>query len=234
LSFHLLDVNIAFNALSGIVALLVSYYAFHYNRLLESETLKFISLGFTLLGVGLILQASVQSLVVFGIGEIYAVRFLAIGTTAIYDFLQVGAYFVLALGYIRAAFSSTRNEVAGNPLAIALAVFLATSGETRLRQLFELTRQITIISDVLAVMLLSMVVFQGTLTYGRTRNRLALFVLISFGLILASRAVGIGSGIGNSVFWFLIATAIQFAGFLSLLIFIAWGGRIGSARKTTQ
>jgi hypothetical protein len=234
LSFHLLDVNIAFNALSGIVALLVSYYAFHYNRLLESETLKFISLGFTMLGVGLIVQASVQSLVVFGIGDIYTVRFLAIGTTAVYDFLQTGAYFALALGYIRAAFSSSPIETSPAPSMAAIAVFLATSGETRLHQLFELTRQITIISDVIAVILLSMVAFQGTLTYGRARNRLALFVLISFGLILASRAIGIGSGIGNSVFWFLIATAIQFAGFLSLLIFILWGGRIGSARKGPQ
>jgi hypothetical protein len=234
LSFHLLDVNIAFYAMSGIVALLVSYYAFHYNRPLENETLKFISLGFTMLGVGLLVQASVQSLVVFGVGDIITTRILGIGTTALYDFLQTGAYFVLALGYVRAAFSPTSPDSSGLPSTTAMAVFLSTSGVTRLRQLFELTRQITIISDVLAVMLLSMVVFQGTLTYGRTRNKLALFVLLSFGLILASRAVGIGSGIGNSVFWFLVATAIQFAGFLSLLIFILWRGRIGSTGKATQ
>ena len=51
MSFHTLDIDVALDLMSGVVALLVSYYAFRYNKLLAKSTLKFISVGFVMLGV---------------------------------------------------------------------------------------------------------------------------------------------------------------------------------------
>ena len=216
--------------MSGIVALLVSYYAFHYNRLIENQTLKFISLGFMLLGIGLLAESSVESLVVYGIGDIVTERILALGTTAIYSFLEVTAYFVFALGYVRAAFTSQTRETAPiGMLAASLLVFAVTPGSQRLHDLFIMTREVSLISTVLSLVFLSMVVFQGTLVYAQSRNKLALMVLVSFGLILLSNGLAFGWSIFSIVYWYLLSTAVQFAGFLSLLLFILWRGRIGSA-----
>ena len=113
MSFHLLALNVSFELISGVVALLVSYYAFHYNRLIENSTLKYISFGFMLLGMGLLAETLVESLVTFNIGDIYAQRFLALGTATIYDFLEMAAYFVFAFGYVRTGFSTPTRQVAG-------------------------------------------------------------------------------------------------------------------------
>ena len=93
MTFHLLDLNILFELISGVVALLVSYYAFHYNKLIENATLKNISLRFMLLGIGLLAETSVESLVIYNIGDIYTRGFLARRTATIYDFLEIAAYF---------------------------------------------------------------------------------------------------------------------------------------------
>ncbi|MCL4518398.1 MAG: hypothetical protein M1587_04295 [Thaumarchaeota archaeon] len=228
--FPFLVLNIAFDVMSGIVALLVSYYAFHYNRLIENQTLKFISLGFMLLGVGLLAESSVQSLVVYGIGDIVTERILALGTTAIYSFLEVTAYFVFALGYIRAAFTTQSKESTLASTSPAWLIPLAIpSGIQRLHDMFILTREVSLVSTVLSLVFLSMVVFQGTLVYAQSRNKLALMVLISFGLILLSNGLAFGWSIFSIVYWYLLSTAVQFAGFLSLLVFILWRGRIGTA-----
>ncbi|MCL4519708.1 MAG: hypothetical protein M1587_10995 [Thaumarchaeota archaeon] len=227
--FPFLDLNIAFDVMSGIVALLVSYYAFHYNRLIENQTLKFISLGFMLLGIGLLAESSVQTLVVYGFGDIVTERVLAIGTTAIYNFLEVTAYFVFALGYIRAAFTTQTKETALTGTMVASLIPLAIApGNARLHEMFLLTREISLVSTVLSIVFLSMVVFQGVLVYAQSRNRLALLVLMSFGLILISNGLAFGWSIFSIVYWYLLSTAVQFAGFLSLLLFILWRGRIGS------
>ena len=51
------------NVISGAVALLISYYAYRANRLVGSILLRYISIGFLILGMSLILQAGTERLV---------------------------------------------------------------------------------------------------------------------------------------------------------------------------
>ncbi len=247
--FPFLDLTITFDLLSGIVALLVSYYAFRYNRLLENSTLKFISFGFMLLGLGLLAESFVEALVIFGIGDIFTARILAISTSSLYHLLQIAAYFVFAIGYIRGAYSSSssysskaasestsgsQGAVGATASASAVLVLVSSSGLRRLQQMAELSRAVSLVSEILTVVFLSMVVFQGTLIHAQSRNRLALFVLLSFVLILVAHLVFLGADAFSSLIWSLVAGGIQFAGFLSLLIFLLWRSRIGSAGKAAQ
>src|SRR5579875_578689 len=244
--FPFLDLTITFDLLSGIVALLVSYYAFRYNRLLENSTLKFISFGFMLLGLGLLAESFVEALVIFGIGDIFTARILAISTSSLYHLLQIAAYFVFAIGYIRGAYSSSSSKAASESTsgsqgavgatasASAVLVLVSSSGLRRLQQMAELSRAVSLVSEILTVVFLSMVVFQGTLIHAQSRNRLALFVLLSFVLILVAHLVFLGADAFSSLTWSLVAGGIQFAGFLSLLIFLLWRSRIGSAGKAAQ
>ncbi len=245
--FPFLDLTITFDLLSGIVALLVSYYAFRYNRLLENSTLKFISFGFMLLGLGLLAESFVEALVIFGIGDIFTARILAISTSSLYHLLQIAAYFVFAIGYIRGAYSSSssykaasestsgsQGAVGATASASAVLVLVSSSGLRRLQQMAELSRAVSLVSEILTVVFLSMVVFQGTLIHAQSRNRLALFVLLSFVLILVAHLVFLGADAFSSLTWSLVAGGIQFAGFLSLLIFLLWRSRIGSAGKAAQ
>src|SRR5579884_1890985 len=241
--FPFLDLTITFDLLSGIVALLVSYYAFRYNRLLENSTLKFISFGFMLLGLGLLAESFVEALVIFGIGDIFTARILAISTSSLYHLLQIAAYFVFAIGYIRGASSSkaasestsgSQGAVGATASASAVLVLVSSSGLRRLQQMAELSRAVSLVSEILTVVFLSMVVFQGTLIHAQSRNRLALFVLLSFVLILVAHLVFLGADAFSSLTWSLVAGGIQFAGFLSLLIFLLWRSRIGSAGKAAQ
>lgn len=235
MSFHLFVLNIFFDIMSGIVALLVSYYAFRYNRLIENETLKYISFGFMLLGIGLVAETSVESLVIFNIGDIYTRELLAIGTVSIYDFLEITAYFVFAFGYIRSAFSTAPvREVVGTTAVAGFVPLILQQPASRLIDLFLRTRYLSMISAIISIVFLSMVVFQGTLIYAQSRNRLTLLVLLSFGLILISNGITLGSSLLISVDWYLLSTAVQFAGFLSLLLFLLWRSKIGSTGEASK
>lgn len=236
MSFPTLDLDITFDLMSGVVALLVSYYAFRYTRLLERSPLKFISLGFIMLGTGLLIEAFVFSLVVFNIGDIVTVRIFALGTAALYDILQVGAFLLFAVGYLRSAFASQRFKIESVGAAAIALVILPTvnSGYVRLRDLFHLVRTISAASELLSVIFLALVVFVGLLGYSETRHRFSLLVMISFVLILAAQAFQLWTALSVSVRLDIVSSTVQFAGFLSLLIFLVWRNKIGPARKASQ
>ncbi len=232
--FHLLDLNIVFEMMSGVVALLVSYYAFRYNRLIDNSTLKFISFGFMLLGLGLLTEASILSLVVFGIGDLLAYRLLRLSATSLYSLFQVSAYFVFAIGYIRSVYSNTRTEniVASNNVSPVIILPLAVSiGIQRFNEMLALSVEVIVISSILSLIFLSAVVFLGAIVYLDNRNKLTLLVLLSFSLILVAQAVDLSAVVSVSVVLESVSYAIQFAGFVSLLVFILWRSKIGSTRK---
>lgn len=240
--YYFIDFSIAFDILSGAVALLVSYYAFHYNRLIVNSTLRFISLGFLLLGVGLLVEASIFFLVAFGIGNVATALFASLGTSFMFNFLQIAAYFIFAYGYIRTAFftsspstSSSGNGkgVTGTASAILISLPFAISGITRFRQMIILSREIFLISELLSIVFLAVLVFAGFLMYFENRNRLSVLVLLSFILILISHSVALWSVISLSAYLTSLSAGIQFIGFLSLLIFLLRSNQIGSARKAT-
>ncbi|HVB13004.1 MAG TPA: hypothetical protein VNE86_07705 [Nitrososphaerales archaeon] len=237
MSFHTLDLDITFDLMSGVVALLVSYYAFRYTKLLERSPLKFISLGFIMLGIGLLVEAFVFSLVVFGVGDLTTVRIYALGTTALYDILQAGAFLLFAVGYLRSAFASPRSKIeSAGAAALGLIILPAVNspGFQRLRDLFHLVRTISAVSELLSVIFLAVVVFVGLLGYSETRHRFSLLVMMSFVLILAAQIFQLWTALSASVQLDIVSSTVQFAGFLSLLIFLVWRNKIGPARKASQ
>jgi hypothetical protein len=233
--FPSLDLGIIFDLMSGVVALLVSYYAFRYTKLLENSTLKFISLGFIMLGIGLLIEAIIFSLVVFNIGHLTNIRIFALGTAALYDILQIGAYFLFAFGYLRSAFAKSRPKIESAGTAALLTLPIAISpGTERVRAMLHLTRAVFAISEIFSVIFLAVVVFVGLLSYSETRHRFSLFVLTSFVLILAAQVFELWTALSVSVGLDFVGSAIQFAGFLTLLLFLLWRNKIGPARKTAQ
>ena len=235
MSFHTLDLDIAFNVMSGIVALLVSSYAYKYNKLLANSTLKFIAIGFIMLGVGLLIQAWAYSFVVFGVGDLSTDRAFAIITSTLYEVLQMGAYFVLALGYIRSAFSSRKIGALDASTLTALAIpIVTTTGPGRLRDMLQFAREIWVVAETLAIVFLTIVILVGFLGYSETRHRFSLLVILSFILILASQAFDLWTVLSISVRLDVLSSIVQFAGFLMLLVFIVWRGKIGSAREAPQ
>jgi hypothetical protein len=230
-----LDLNIAFDLMSGVVALLVSYYAFRYTRLLENSVLRFLSLGFIMLGIGLLIEAAVFSLIVFNVGDLTTDRIFALGTAALYDILQIGAYFIFAFGYLRSALAGPKKSEAIGATAAIFALPAATSaGTERVREMIHLTRAIFAISEIFSVIFIAVVVFVGLLSYSETRHKFSLFVLASFVLILVAQAFELWTALSVSVRLDFVGSGIQFAGFASLLVFLIWSNKIGPARKAAQ
>jgi hypothetical protein len=235
MSFHTLDIDVALDLMSGLVALLISYYAFRYNKLLENSPLKFISVGFVMLGSGLLIEASTFSLIVFGVGDLTTDRIFALTTAGLYEILQLGAFFVFALGYLRSAFASKRTTA---QTAAALAIFafpaITSTGSQRLREMFLLVRQIWAVSEILSVIFVLIVVLVGLLGYSETRHRFSLFIMLAFFLIFCAQVFDLWTALSISVRLDVVGSIIQFAGFLTLLIFLVWRGRIGPAREAPQ
>jgi hypothetical protein len=233
--FPSLDLDIALDVMSGVVALLVSSYAYRYNKLLANSTLKFIGVGFIMLGVGLLIEAWAYSFVIFGVGDLSTDRAFAIVTSAMYELLQMGAFFVLALGYLRSAFSSQKRRSLDATALAGIALPIVTStGPGRLRDMLHFAREIWVVAEILSIVFLAVVVLVGFLGYSETRHRFSLLVILSFILILAAQAFDLWTVVSISVRLDFLSSIVQFGGFLTLLVFIIWRGRIGSAREATQ
>lgn len=243
--FPLLDLNTSFDFLSGAVALLVSFYSFRYTRLIENSTLRFLSFGFVVLGLGLLAEALLDTFAVLitSTGNYFILHHLLIlESAAAYSFLQVAAYFVIMLGYVTAqhtssppASSSTGSTGTATTAGLALApLFVVATGFQKYLDVIHFSREIIVTSAALSMAFLAAIVYQDAIRYKESRNKLALLVLVSFVLILVSQSLSFTSAIFLSTTLDMIGTAVQFAGFLSLLIFLLGRSKIGPAGKATQ
>lgn len=211
-----------FNLLSGIVALLVSYYAFRFNRLVENSVLRYVSLGFALLGVGLVAEAGISVFIGVNLVELFVVRRIGVLANAAFLVLQLLAYLVFALGYAVGAFSRPKRIT--ETLSVGSLLVLATPVvRDALLQFYNFA----LASELLMVLLLAFVVFEGFLIYSRTRSKFSLMVLAGFALILAGHVIRFGSIVALSSALYVDGTIVQFFGFLSLLVFLIRSGRIG-------
>ena len=237
--FPSLYVSIGLEFLSGTVALLVSYYAFHYTRLIENSRLRFIGIGFLLLGLGLLAEASIVSMAVLLSTDVFANRLIALESATAFSFLQVVAYLLIMLGYTRresppqASSLSNDGSKSTASLLIALPV-LAITGYRKIFELIHFSREVIVLSSVLSVAFLIMIVIQDATSYKENRNKVAMLVLSSFVLILLAEILSLVSALMVSVTLNLIGTVVQFVGFLTLLVFLLARSRIGSTREASQ
>lgn len=205
---------------SGVVALLVSYYAFRYGRMANSSFLRTLGSGFMLLGIGLVSQGSVFVLYDLNIGRILDRIRLVYEATIFYLVLQGIAYLLIALGYSRRL---QRVEPAqGSAVPSATAAAVATVPLLLGTHIYEFAELIIIILNLV-------VVFQALVVYMEGRNRFSLLVFCSFALIAFAHFALLISALVQSGATYLSGDAVQLVGFVLLLVFLIRSGRVGSA-----
>ncbi|MGC8572765.1 MAG: hypothetical protein ACP5L0_01975 [Caldisphaera sp.] len=214
-----LNVNAILYIVSGIVALSVSLVSFKYNKIIKENVLNYISLGFALLGLGLIIQGSLMILLSFNIARISEDLRATYISSLIYLFLQLIAYTIITIGYTREAYWSNVE-----PLLITIIL-------TKKREYFLLGAYVFDAVQIILIFLLGLIVFSGYLIHMKNKNTFSLLVLIAFSLMLISHIVYLLSSLSFSVNYYFIANIIQFLGFLSLLIFLIRSGHIGRTKE---
>lgn len=217
---------VTFDLLSGIIALLVSYYAFQARRVVESSVLSALSFGFMLLGAGLIVEVVTSLSIGFTAAEVSKLRFFELLENLGYLLLQVVALLVIAVGYWRAAYGRKAVQTMG--LAAPGFVIAATAAERALDKLKPLLVSLFLGLEFVILLILVFVVFQAYLVYSRGRDSSSLFVLLGFALIFVAHVVVLHSILAISGTEYLVAATVQFLGFLSLLAFVVRSGRVGS------
>lgn len=216
-----------FDLLSGIIALLVSYYAFQARRWIESSVLSAISFGFMLLGAALL----VEVVTTLGLGITAAdasrLRTFDLLENLAYLILQVVALSVIAVGYGRSTYGKTDLPAAA-PSGIVAYVVTAAAKTAKLGGLALELYYLFLGLEFVILLVLIFIIFQGFLVYSKNRDNSSLLVLLGFALIFVSHAVVLNSILAISGGEYLVAAAVQFLGFVSLLAFVARSGRIGS------
>ena len=197
-------ITFSLNILSAVVALLTSYYAYRFNRLVGSSVLGAISVGFMLLGVGLAVDAGTSLLTGRLLVDFPAQRAFVLLASFTYLAVQMAAYLVIALGYARAAYGS-------RAAALAPAVFVGGASSLY---------GFSLVSYFVAFLLLAFVVFQGFLLRSEGKGRFSAIVMLAFGLILAAHLILLLSVLTLGTGLFLVGTGVQFLGFLALLVFV--------------
>ena len=206
--------------MSALVALLTSYYAYRANRFVSSSVLWAISIGFMLLGFGLVVDAgtsliSGRTLVeITGrtAGESFSDRVLTLFASLTYLTLQMVAYLIIAIRYGRSTYGHQLSTAA--PAAVVASTLVSLYAYS-------------ILSYFVTLILLALIVFQGLLLRSGRVGRVSGMVLLAFILIFAAHCVLLVSVLVLGPGLFLIGTAVQFLGFLSLLIFVVRSEVVG-------
>jgi hypothetical protein len=222
-----LPLVVAFDLFSGVIALLVSYYAFQAKRLIESSVLNAISFGFMLLGAAPLVE--VVTTLSLGITTAGAARLRTFDLleNLAYLILQVVALVIIAVGYARTTYGR-RNPEANALSSIVVFAALATAKPARLAGLALVLFYLFLGLEFVILLVLIFIMFQGFLIYAKNRDNSSLLVLLGFALIFVAHMVVLRSVLDISGTEYLVAAAVQFLGFLSLLTFVIRSGRVGS------
>lgn len=212
--------NSAINLIGGVVALAVSYYAYRYGRVTSSGFLRILSLGFMLLGMGLLAQAS--AFIVFALNgvQISDRGAFVYGATFVYLALQALAFAMIAISYARRVQGGPK---VGLEAAAVGALQLAPAGSSLL--LFG--THVYEFGELILIVLLALIVFQGLLIYQDSKSRGSLMVLGSFSLILVANLGKLSASLFHSGVMYLVGDAVQLAGFGLLLLFVLRSGPHG-------
>jgi hypothetical protein len=212
--------NSALNLLGALVALAVSYYAYRYGRVTGSGFLRILSIGFMLLGIGLLAQASAFIFFALIGGRISDRGYLVYGATTAYLGLQAVAYVMITISYARRVQAGFKNVVAAPPVAILQLATVPSS-------LLLFGTHVLEFGELIIIVLVALIVFQGLLIYGENRSRLSLTVLGAFSAILAANVAKFSSSLLSSGLLYLVGDLVQLAGFGLLLLFVLRSAPVG-------
>jgi len=205
-------ITFSLNLMSALVALLTSYFAYRVNRLVSNSVLRAISIGFMLLGLGLLVDAGTSIVSGRTLVESFSDRVLTLAASLTYLTLQMIAYLVIALGYARAAYGGKTQQAV--PVVLAGSAMVGLYG-------------FSVLSYFISFVLLAFIVFQGLLLRSGEKGRFSGMVLLAFVLIFAAHFILLLSVLVLGPGLFLIGTLVQFLGFLSLLLFVVGSEVVG-------
>ncbi len=204
-AFPLIRLDLAFESISGIIALIIAYYATKAYNLTDQKRLADLSTGFFVLAIGMFSHVigTWYFYVRLGIeGDIVPeVRTTMTIVTLVYHFLQIMAYGLFVL-------STRRGGRARQPEMVtlmALPVLLDSNLE------------------LITILLMLVVVVQALMNYATVRNRFALYVFSGFFLIFLNHLVLMTAE--ENVLRYLLSQGLQFLGFIALLLMVYKVGR---------
>jgi len=205
-------ITFSLNLMSALVALLTSYFAYRVNRLVSNSVLRAISIGFMLLGLGLLVDAGTSIVSGRTLVESFSDRVLTLAASLTYLTLQMIAYLVIAVGYARATYGGKTQQAV--PVVLAGSAVVGLYG-------------FSVLSYFISFVLLAFIVFQGLLLRSGEKGRFSGMVLLAFVLIFAAHFILLLSVLVLGPGLFLIGTLVQFLGFLSLLVFVVGSEVVG-------
>jgi hypothetical protein len=193
----LIRLDLLFETISGIIALLISHYSNKAFKLTGQKRLADLSTGFLVLSAGM-----------FGrvIGTLYF--FVFTPTTQSLMALVVVAYGVMrVMAYILFAISTrhVREQPTMETWLLALPVLIEPNLE------------------MIAIIVLIIVVLQALMNYASNRSSYTLYVLAGFFLLLLSHITAIFSQF--EIRRWILSQIFQFLGFVALLVMLIKAGR---------
>lgn len=202
----LIRLDLLFEAISGIIALLITYYATKAYKLTGQKRLSDLSTGFLVLSTGMFGRV-IGTLYFIQLGETESTLILSIVTIA-YGASRIMAYilFVISTRPTHYRQEQEQHDVNGIGLML-LATFLVDPS-----------------LEVIAILVLVIVVLQAVLNYMSTRSKFARYVLIGFFLLLLSH-IWMVQVTAAAPGYYLMSQAAQLLGFLSLLVMLIKAGR---------
>ena len=201
----LIRLDLLFETIGGIIALMVAYYATKAFNLTGQKRLSDLSTGFLVLAAGLFshVGGTWYFFVRFGIegGLNPNLTRLFVLVTVAYHVLRIMAYILFVV--------STRRSV--------------RTKQPELVMLLALPVLIDINLEILTIIILLVVVLQAFMNYAVVRSRYALYVLTGFSMFLLSHLFLILAV--DNVGTYLISQALQLLGFIAFLVMLYKAGQ---------
>lgn len=199
----IIRLDLLFEFFSGIIALMVTYYASKAYSLTGQKRLSDLSTGFLVLSAGM-----------FGrvIGTLYFL--IRQPSEAIFAIVTIAYGCSRIMAYILFAIATRRSPIHKEeqlPSQSGVGLMLLTT--------FLVDPSL----EVVAILVLVVVVLQSILNYMTTRSKFARYVLIGFFLLLLSHIFM--AQVGRNGGLYLLSQASQFLGFLSFLVMLIQAGK---------
>ena len=205
---QLLRLDLIFEIISGIIALIVTIYATKAYNLTGQKKLQDLSTGFLVLSAGMFgrVIGTWYFVIQLGLEDPSSNGILAIVTIA-YGASRIMAYFLFVIATRPARHREPMNNENMTGVSLLLATILVDSN-----------------LEVIAIFVLVVVVIQAIINYFSSRSRLAFYVLLGFSLILLSHMMVAMTFMNPGMY--LLSQVSQLLGFLSLLVMLIKAGRV--------
>jgi len=202
----LIRLDLVLETISGIIALIITYYATKAYRLTGQKKLSDLSTGFLVLSAGMFGRVIGTWYFFVQLGEAGSQLIISIVTIA-YGVSRIMAYILFVIS-TRPSHTPDNQEIQ-NGTGISLLLMATFLVDPSL--------------EIITIMVLIVVVLQSILNYLSTGSKFARYVLVGFILLLLSHIwmaqVATAPGL------YLLSQGAQLLGFLSLLVMLIKAGR---------